>query len=235
MKSHGARDRPHRRRRFRSQRLARRGCSTGRMAVGAGGAQHRQARGSAPRDGGEGLRLRRGQPATVARAVCGAGPGRGRNPTSRSTTRPPRARTVRRAGRRRRSRRRLTVCAFGAFLVAPACRAADAAAGHGTILFTGASAGVKGYPKSAPFAMGKFALRGLAQSMARELHPQNIHVAHFVIDGGDPQRRTRSEALARGGPAASRRHRRELPAVSTRRPQRPGPGKWSCSPWVETF
>ncbi|MEM7499053.1 MAG: SDR family NAD(P)-dependent oxidoreductase [Pseudomonadota bacterium] len=56
--------------------------------------------------------------------------------------------------------------------------------GHGALLFTGASAGVKGYPRSAPFAMGKFALRGLAQSLARELHPRGIHVGHFVIDGG---------------------------------------------------
>jgi len=56
--------------------------------------------------------------------------------------------------------------------------------GKGAVLFTGASASVKGYPLSAPFAMGKFALRGLAQSMARELAPQGIHVAHFVIDGG---------------------------------------------------
>src|SRR5436190_930833 len=55
---------------------------------------------------------------------------------------------------------------------------------RGAILFTGASASVKGYAQSAPFAMGKFALRGLAQSMARELSPQGIHVAHFVIDGG---------------------------------------------------
>ena len=55
---------------------------------------------------------------------------------------------------------------------------------HGAILFTGASASVKGYALSAPFAMGKFALRGLAQSMARELSPQGIHIAHFVIDGG---------------------------------------------------
>jgi NAD(P)-dependent dehydrogenase (short-subunit alcohol dehydrogenase family) len=54
----------------------------------------------------------------------------------------------------------------------------------GTILFTGASASVKGYAQSAPFAMGKFALRGLAQSMARELSPQGIHVAHVVVDGG---------------------------------------------------
>ena len=55
---------------------------------------------------------------------------------------------------------------------------------HGAILFTGASASVKGYAQSASFAMGKFALRGLAQSLARELSPQGIHVAHFVIDGG---------------------------------------------------
>ena len=55
---------------------------------------------------------------------------------------------------------------------------------RGAILFTGASASVKGYPQSAAFAMGKFALRGLAQSMARELSPQGIHVAHIVVDGG---------------------------------------------------
>ena len=58
------------------------------------------------------------------------------------------------------------------------------AAGEGAILFTGASASVKGYANSSSFAMGKFGLRGLAQSLARELAPQNIHVAHFVIDGG---------------------------------------------------
>ena len=56
--------------------------------------------------------------------------------------------------------------------------------GSGAILLTGASASVKGYPNSSSFAMGKFALRGLAQSMARELAPKGIHVAHFVIDGG---------------------------------------------------
>ena len=56
--------------------------------------------------------------------------------------------------------------------------------GHGALFFTGASASVKGYAESAPFAMGKFALRGLAQSLAREFGPKNIHVAHFIIDGG---------------------------------------------------
>jgi NAD(P)-dependent dehydrogenase (short-subunit alcohol dehydrogenase family) len=80
--------------------------------------------------------------------------------------------------------RALQVTAFGAFLVAQAAAKRMLAKRHGAILFTGASASVKGYAQSAPFAMGKFALRGLAQSLARELSPQGIHVAHFVIDGG---------------------------------------------------
>jgi NAD(P)-dependent dehydrogenase (short-subunit alcohol dehydrogenase family) len=78
----------------------------------------------------------------------------------------------------------ITVSAYGGFLVAQAAVKRMLPKGHGAILFTGASASVKGYAQSAPFAMGKFALRGLAQSMARELHPKGIHVAHFVIDGG---------------------------------------------------
>jgi len=79
--------------------------------------------------------------------------------------------------------RALLVSAFGGFLVAQEAAKRMLPKHHGAILFTGASASVKGYPQSAPFAMGKFALRGLAQSMARELAPQGIHVAHFVIDG----------------------------------------------------
>ena len=78
----------------------------------------------------------------------------------------------------------IAVTAFGGFLVAQAAVRRMLPRGHGAILFTGASASVKGYAQSAPFAMAKFALRGLAQSMARELSPQGIHVAHFVIDGG---------------------------------------------------
>lgn len=78
----------------------------------------------------------------------------------------------------------LTVSAFGAFLVAQEAAKRMVARGTGAIFFTGASASVKGYPQSAPFAMAKFALRGLAQSMARELQPKGIHVAHFIIDGG---------------------------------------------------
>ena len=78
----------------------------------------------------------------------------------------------------------LQVTAFGAFLCAQQAARRMLARGRGTIVLTGASAGVKGYPMSAPFAMGKFALRGMAQSMARELHPKGVHVAHIVIDGG---------------------------------------------------
>lgn len=82
----------------------------------------------------------------------------------------------------------IEVTAFGAFLTGQAAAKrmlqADPVQGtRGTILFTGASAGVKGFPNSAPFAMGKFAQRGLAQSMARELHPKGIHVAWVNIDG----------------------------------------------------
>lgn len=80
--------------------------------------------------------------------------------------------------------RALQVTAFGAFLVAQQAAARMLPKRHGAILFTGASASTKGYPQSAPFAMAKFALRGLAQSMARELAPKGIHVGHFVIDGG---------------------------------------------------
>ena len=73
---------------------------------------------------------------------------------------------------------------FGAFLVSQQAARRMLPKHDGAIFLTGATAGVKGFPLSASFAMGKFALRGLAQSMARELSPQGIHVAHFVIDGG---------------------------------------------------
>jgi NAD(P)-dependent dehydrogenase (short-subunit alcohol dehydrogenase family) len=81
-------------------------------------------------------------------------------------------------------RRAMEISAFGAFLVAQQAARRMLPAAHGAIFLTGATAGVKGFAQSATFAMGKFALRGLAQSMARELSPQGIHVAHFVIDGG---------------------------------------------------
>ena len=81
-------------------------------------------------------------------------------------------------------RRAIEVSAFGAFLVSQQAAKRMLPHKHGAILLSGATAGVKGFALSATFAMGKFALRGLAQSMARELSPKGIHVAHFVIDGG---------------------------------------------------
>ncbi len=77
----------------------------------------------------------------------------------------------------------LTTC-YGGFLIGQEAAKLMLKSGKGTIMFTGASAGVKGFAQSATFAMGKFGLRGLAQSMARELHPQNIHVVHVIVDGG---------------------------------------------------
>jgi NAD(P)-dependent dehydrogenase (short-subunit alcohol dehydrogenase family) len=96
----------------------------------------------------------------------------------------------------------IAVTAFGGFLVGQAAAKRMLARGAGSaaraIFFTGASASVKGYAESAPFAMGKFALRGLAQSMARELAPKGIHVAHFVIDGGISRGESDSRAGDRG-------------------------------------
>jgi len=81
-------------------------------------------------------------------------------------------------------KRAIEISAFGAFLVSQQAAKRMVPKGHGAIFLSGATAGVKGFALSATFAMGKFALRGLAQSMARELSPKGIHVAHFVIDGG---------------------------------------------------
>jgi len=77
----------------------------------------------------------------------------------------------------------IMITCFGGFLVGQQAAKQMVKRGSGTILFTGASASVKGYPNSSAFAMGKFGLRGLAQAMARELHPKNIHIGHFIIDG----------------------------------------------------
>ena len=82
------------------------------------------------------------------------------------------------------TRTAIEVTCFGAFLVAQQAARRMLERGSGSIFFTGASAGVKGFANSSVFAMGKFGLRGLAQALARELHPQNIHIGHFVIDGG---------------------------------------------------
>jgi len=128
----------------------------------------------------------------------------------------------------------IAVSAFGGFLVAQEAVRRMLPKGAGAILFTGASASVKGYAQSAPFAMGKFALRGLAQSMARELSPQGIHVAHVVVDGGirsahRPESADRPDAtLDPDAIAASYLHLLEQPRSA-----------WSWEievrPWVEKF
>lgn len=126
---------------------------------------------------------------------------------------------------------------YGAFLMAQQAARRMIPNGKGAILFTGASAGVKGYPRSSTFAMGKFALRGLAQSLARELHPQGIHIGHFVIDGGirSASRPERAEAadnpdsmLDPDAIADSYLHFLDQPRSSW---------AWEIElrPWVETF
>lgn len=132
----------------------------------------------------------------------------------------------------------LSVTAFGAFLMAQ--QAARRMLGHvqsggrGALLFTGASAGVKGFANSAPFAMGKFALRGLCQSLARELHPQGIHVGHFVIDGAIANPAHRSE-----NPAADDRLHPDAIADAYLHflDQRRSAWAWEVElrPWVERF
>ena len=92
----------------------------------------------------------------------------------------------------------IMISCYAGFLVAQAAAKQMTVRGSGSILLTGASASVKGYPNSSSFAMGKFGLRGLAQSLARELQPQNVHVAHFVIDGGIEKVGTDSRAANRG-------------------------------------
>jgi NAD(P)-dependent dehydrogenase (short-subunit alcohol dehydrogenase family) len=130
----------------------------------------------------------------------------------------------------------LLVGAYGGFLFGQQATRRLQAGGAGSILFTGATASIKGFANSAGFAMPKFGLRGLAQSMARELAPKNIHVAHFIIDGGiassDPMRPADStppdrwlspDAIAETYLAIHRQHRSAW--------------TWEMElrPWVENF
>ena len=124
--------------------------------------------------------------------------------------------------------------AFGGFLVAQQAARRMLSLGRGAIFFTGASASVKGYAQSAPFAMGKFALRGLAQSLARELSPRGIHVAHFVIDGA-----IRSSARPEPAEAPDSMLDPEAIARSYLHVLRQERSAWSWElelrPWVERF
>lgn len=128
----------------------------------------------------------------------------------------------------------LMISAFGGFLVGQQAVRRMLPKKHGCIVFTGASASLKGYAQSAPFAMGKFALRGLAQSMSRELHPQGIHVAHIVVDGGIKSAR-RPEPP---GKTASLLNPNSIAATYLHIIHQPH-SAWSSEielrPWVETF
>jgi NAD(P)-dependent dehydrogenase (short-subunit alcohol dehydrogenase family) len=130
----------------------------------------------------------------------------------------------------------LAVSSFAGFLVGQEAARRMVAQGGGAIFFTGASASVKGYAQSAPFAMGKFALRGLAQSMARELQPKNIHIAHFVIDGG-----VKNAERGRPGDAASPDSLLDPDAVAQtymavlKQPRSAWSLEVELRPWVERF
>jgi NAD(P)-dependent dehydrogenase (short-subunit alcohol dehydrogenase family) len=133
-------------------------------------------------------------------------------------------------------RKTLMTTAYGGFLVAQAAAKRMLERGRGSLFFTGASASVKGYAESAPFAMGKFALRGLAQSLARELGPKNIHVAHFVIDGGILKAGGDSRAGARGADGMLEADSIAETYMAVYRQHR---SAWSFEvdvrPWVEKF
>ena len=128
----------------------------------------------------------------------------------------------------------LMTSAFGGFLVGQQAVKRMLPKKHGCIVFTGASASVKGYAQSAAFAMGKFALRGLAQSMSRELHPKGIHVAHVVIDGGIKSERRAEPA----GKTASLLNPTSIAASYLHLIHQPH-SAWSSElelrPWVESF
>src|SRR3954464_1999456 len=133
-------------------------------------------------------------------------------------------------------RRALMVTAYGGFLVAQAAVKRMLERGRGSLFFTGASASVKGYAESAPFAMAKFALRGLAQGLARELGPKNLHVAHFVIDGGIAKAGGDARAAARGADGML-----EPDAIAEtymavyRQPRSAWTFEVDLRPWVEKF
>ncbi len=130
-------------------------------------------------------------------------------------------------------RQAINVTAFGGFLVAQEAAKRMVPRGTGKILLTGATASVKGVPRSAAFAMGKFALRGLAQSMARELHPKGVHILHVVIDGGIRNVAAQDDdaAEARLDPAAL------ADATLNLLDQPRSVWAWEVDlrPWVETF
>jgi NAD(P)-dependent dehydrogenase (short-subunit alcohol dehydrogenase family) len=131
-------------------------------------------------------------------------------------------------------RKAIEICAYGGFLVVQQAARRMIPHGRGAVLLTGASASVKGYPLSAAFAMGKFALRGLAQSTARELGPKGIHVAHFVIDGGVRNAR-RSDPADRPDSTLDPDGIAQTYIEILRQPRSAWSLEVELRPWVETF
>ena len=131
-------------------------------------------------------------------------------------------------------RKAIEISAFGGFLVVQQAARRMIPHGRGAILLTGASASVKGYPHSAAFAMGKFALRGLAQSVARELGPKGIHVAHFVIDGGVRSAR-RPDPADRPDSTLDPNAIAQTYLEILRQPRSAWSLEVELRPWVETF
>ncbi len=131
-------------------------------------------------------------------------------------------------------RRAIEVSAFGGFLVVQQAARRMVPHGHGAILLTGATASVKGFPLSSAFAMGKFALRGLAQSAARELAPQGIHVTHFVIDGG-VRSASRPDPVDRPDSTLDPDAIAQIYIDTLRQPRSAWSWEIELRPWVETF
>ena len=128
----------------------------------------------------------------------------------------------------------IEVSAFGAFLAVQQAARRMLPKGHGAILLTGATAGVKGFALSSPFAMGKFALRGLAQSAARELSPKGIHVAHFVIDGS-VKSAVRAEPTDKPDSMLDPDHVAQSYIAVLQQPRSAWSWEIELRPWVENF
>jgi NAD(P)-dependent dehydrogenase (short-subunit alcohol dehydrogenase family) len=131
-------------------------------------------------------------------------------------------------------KRAIAACAFGGFLVTQQAARRMLSKKNGAILFTGASASVKGFARSSAFAMGKFALRGLAQSAARELGPQGIHVAHFIIDGA-VRSASRPDSKERPDSTLSPDGIAHSYLEVLRQPRDAWSFEVDLRPWVETF
>lgn len=131
-------------------------------------------------------------------------------------------------------RQAIVVSAYGGFLVLQQAARRMVPTGRGAILLTGASASVKGFALSAPFAMGKFALRGLAQSAARELGPKGIHIAHVVIDGGVRSER-RPDPVDKPDSTLDPDGIAQAYLAILRQPRNAWSLEVELRPWVETF